>query len=172
MDGATLINRGGSPFVSNKDALVEGLIFRTNREYQICQAARDLSSLFFSSCWSTTNDEDNDAWAIRKKYPLLSDIFLRISRNVGFTRFEDGYFTPILSAFRRMQRSSNVPQTVGPLRKPYRGHQSTTLAEKSLRYWSFFNFNFLYFSKTFRRRKLEYRKGSNWNILSEQFLGN
>lgn len=47
MDGATLINRGGSPFVSNKDALVEGLIFRTNREYQICQAARDLS-LFFS----------------------------------------------------------------------------------------------------------------------------
>lgn len=54
MDGATLINRGGSPFVSNKDALVEGLIFRTNREYQICQAARDLSSLslFLSSCWS------------------------------------------------------------------------------------------------------------------------
>lgn len=54
MDGATLINRGGSPFVSNKDALVEGLIFRTNREYQICQAARDLFSLFLfgSPCWS------------------------------------------------------------------------------------------------------------------------
>lgn len=64
MDGATLINRGGSPFVSNKDALVEGLIFRTNREYQICQAARDLFSLFLfgSPCWSAAGDTDNDAF--------------------------------------------------------------------------------------------------------------
>lgn len=65
-------------------------------------------------------------------------------------------FTPVLSAFRRMQRSFNVPQTVGSLRKPCRGHESTTPAEKSFRYVQsrfnaivLINFNFLYFSVFF-----------------------
>lgn len=77
------------------------------------------------------------------------------------------HFTPILSAFRRMQRSSNVPQTVGSLWKPYRGHEPTTLAEKSLRYvHSRFNvtsrfelisiFFIFLLSKVSSRTKLEY----------------
>lgn len=71
------------------------------------------------------------------------------------------HFTPILSAFRRMQRSSNVPQTVGSLWKPYRGHEPTTLAEKSLRYvHSRFKLISIFFifllSKVSSRTKLEY----------------
>lgn len=71
------------------------------------------------------------------------------------------HFTPILSAFRRMQRSSNVPQTVGSLWKPYRGHEPTTLAEKSLRYvHSRFELISIFFifllSKVSLRTKLEY----------------
>lgn len=71
------------------------------------------------------------------------------------------HFTPILSAFRRMQRSSNVPQTVGSLWKPYRGHEPTTLAEKSLRYvHSHFKLISIFFifllSKVSSRTKLEY----------------
>lgn len=71
------------------------------------------------------------------------------------------HFTPILSAFRRIQRSSNVPQTVGSLWKPYRGHEPTTLAEKSLRYvHSRFELISIFFifllSKVSSRTKLEY----------------
>lgn len=71
------------------------------------------------------------------------------------------HFTPILSAFRRMQRSSNVPQTVGSLWKPYRGHEPTTLAEKSFRYvHSRFELISIFFifllSKVSSRTKLEY----------------
>lgn len=88
MDGATLINRGGSPFVSNKDALVEGLIFRTNREYQICQAAPDLS-LFFSLVLRAGPRQATRIMMHSKKISSPLDIFVKISRNVGFIRFED-----------------------------------------------------------------------------------